>query len=515
MLPVFFVLVAAAAAPPFSAPPAREWLVGPARGSSTFRTIGEAAAVAQPGDTVRVAAGVYRERVAPARGGAPGAAITYQGEPGAVVRGSEVVGMQRWAASSRVHGGSNNSSTFVVHQSSTTGLPFELIDGQPFNPFAVRLDAPGMEGDSTGTGSNCLHGHTLGQLFADGLLLREVGPARPAGSWHCPLRCPPRFPFPSAEDRGVCYDSQTYANASGGPCGSWCITSPGAGTGCGTDPNKLMCCGQNQSADCTTPGSECPQLAEPGTWMAIENGTAILAHFAPANSSSSGSGSGTAFPALVEATVRRTVFAPHRRGLGFITVRGFTLEHSANQWDDGFWIQRRQPNNPSPAAFAQAGLLSVRSGHNWLVENNRIRHANTIGIDIGDEGGYDPEGSQATPFRLGNHTVLGNLIELNGGKGIDGSFTSLGPDPYSSDVLITRLSQRQPCPECEVHRNFGGRIAHNVVRDNGQLHCEAAENAAIKTHGFSGVVEGNLVIANDHEKGMCKFCPVVLYQDLF
>ena len=51
-----------------------------------------------------------------------------------------------------------------------------------------------------------------------------------------------------------------------------------------------------------------------------------------------------------------------------ITVRGFVLEHAANQWDDFFWIARTQAHNPSPAAFAQGGLLSTRSGHDWLVE---------------------------------------------------------------------------------------------------------------------------------------------------
>ena len=49
-------------------------------------------------------------------------------------------------------------------------------------------------------------------------------------------------------------------------------------------------------------------------------------------------------------------------------MRGFVLEHAANQWDDFFWIARTQAHNPSPAAFAQGGLLSTRSGHDWLVE---------------------------------------------------------------------------------------------------------------------------------------------------
>lgn len=87
---------------------------------------------------------------------------------------------------------------------------------------------------------------------------------------------------------------------------------------------------------------------------------------------------------------------------------------AANQWDDFFWLPRRQANNPSPAAFAQGGLLSTRSGHNWLIEHNVIRHAKTIGIDIGDEGGADPEGNQAMPWVLGNHTVRWNRIVDNG-----------------------------------------------------------------------------------------------------
>ena len=43
------------------------------------------------------------------------------------------------------------------------------------------------------------------------------------------------------------------------------------------------------------------------------------------------------------------MFAPHLRGLGHLVVRGFVMEHCANQYDDGFWVARTQPNNPSPA----------------------------------------------------------------------------------------------------------------------------------------------------------------------
>jgi len=78
---------------------ARTYVVSPAgddkaAGDAThpLRTISAAAQRAMPGDTILVKAGVYRERVAPPRGGAPGKPIIYRGEAlGKVfVRGSEL-----------------------------------------------------------------------------------------------------------------------------------------------------------------------------------------------------------------------------------------------------------------------------------------------------------------------------------------------------------------------------------------------------------------------------------------
>ena len=66
----------------------------------------------------------------------------------------------------------------------------------------------------------------------------------------------------------------------------------------------------------------------------------------------------------------------------------------------------------------------------------------------------------------------------------DGSGAALG-EPRS-----------QPCPGCEVHRNRGGVLAHNIIAGNNFLGCGAAENAALKVHGFSGEVVGNLIIGN-------------------
>ena len=78
-----------------------EWYVAttgsdaaPGSEAAPFRTIGRAAALAQPGDVITVGAGTYRERVSPPRGGASGAArITYRAASGerVVITGAEII----------------------------------------------------------------------------------------------------------------------------------------------------------------------------------------------------------------------------------------------------------------------------------------------------------------------------------------------------------------------------------------------------------------------------------------
>src|SRR6185436_13639990 len=67
---------------------------GPGTRARPFRTISKAAQVLQPGERVVIAAGVYRECVRPARGGAsPTQMISYEAAPGAkvLIKGSEVL----------------------------------------------------------------------------------------------------------------------------------------------------------------------------------------------------------------------------------------------------------------------------------------------------------------------------------------------------------------------------------------------------------------------------------------
>ena len=84
----------------------------------------------------------------------------------------------------------------------------------------------------------------------------------------------------------------------------------------------------------------------------------------------------------------------------------------------------------------------------WRIENNIIRKAATIGLDVGVEGGYSgswppPDNEQTmqpTPNITGNHTIQNNTIENNGASAIQGYCTS-------------------------------GTISFNTIRNNGGLGC--------------------------------------------
>lgn len=322
---------------------------GPGTAERPFRTINAAAQVAQPGDTVRVRAGIYRERVAPARGGEPGRPIVYEAAPGerVHVRGSEVWAPQ-WEADPEVPG--------------LYSAPFDLdLQGNP-NPFRISLRRMPNPLQS------CGQVFVDGQLFTQAVSRAEV--SRGPGTWYFELRGPP---------------ARLFVNF--GP------------------------------------------------------------HRVPAQST-------------VEVSVRERIFAPHVRGLGHITVRGFHFEHAANQFPSGFW-------HPNDQGYPQAGAVGTRSGHHWTIEHNVIRWANTIGLDIGTEGGRDLEGEQPKPALFGRHRIAHNVISDNGAGGIAG---------FEAEYCT---------------------IVGNVIERNNHLGFTAPEVAGIKLHFCIGtVIEANLVRDN-------------------
>jgi Right handed beta helix region len=161
---------------------------------------------------------------------------------------------------------------------------------------------------------------------------------------------------------------------------------------------------------------------------------------------------------MVELTARGRIFAPYKRGLGYITVCGFVMEHCANQLPTKFW------RSDSP----QAGALGCRGGHHWVIENNTIRFAKTVAIDCGSEGAQDADGlGQPEPKNAGHHLIRNNVIAENGAAGIVG------------------------------FRSTGTKIIGNVIENNASLGLDGSETAGIKVHFFiGGLIERNLIRNN-------------------
>lgn len=130
--------------------------------SMPFGTISAAAGVAQPGDTITVHEGVYRERVNPPRGGTSEVnRITYRAAPGetVVIKGSEVV--KNW--------------THVTNDTWKATLPNAFFgDFNPFNDL-IKGDWFDNHGKAIHTGAVYLNGHWLTEAFE----LKDV--TNPAG----------------------------------------------------------------------------------------------------------------------------------------------------------------------------------------------------------------------------------------------------------------------------------------------------------------------------------------------
>ena len=108
----------------------------------------------------------------------------------------------------------------------------------------------------------------------------------------------------------------------------------------------------------------------------------------------------------IEATTQQFLFNPLVRGLGYIRVAGLTFEHAGN----GFI---RSGN----------GALAVWGGHHWIIEDNTVRHINSVGIEIG---GYtderlEDENRDTLEDKTGDHIVRRNHVYDCGTGGIQGT----------------------------------------------------------------------------------------------
>ncbi len=328
-----------------------------------FKTINKASYVAVPGDTILVREGIYRERVAPVRGGKAGAPIVYMAEPNktVIIRGSELWSPNWQSKGEGIYAAVPDDKLFNDIQS-------DYIDDH--NPFKVTLSSTPYqrEGKREWERGNKLADSTMvytcGQVFVNGKLYKEVPFFKELqnNTWHY------------NPDSG---EIQIYF------------------------------------------GNLKPEEQE------------------------------------VEITTRRRVFAPTTRGLGYIVVEGFIMEHCGNNYPTNFW------NTPQ---WGQRGALGLEMGHHWVIRKNVIRYAKAFALDAGH---VDQNGEAQAAH---NNLIELNYILENGSAGILSN---------SSSNLVIR---------------------DNVVMYNNTMHflgTKRWEQAGIKCHNIlNGIIQNNYVADN-------------------
>jgi Right handed beta helix region/Protein of unknown function (DUF1565) len=144
-----------------------------------FRTIQRAADQAVPGDTVLVEPGLYRERVAPARGGEPDKPIVYRSAipHAATIRGSAVWRPTWKQEAPRIWSGDVSEQMFTDHSQCDGANPFRV----PFSSTPWGRDGrPEHERGYPNSDEKLVY--TLGQVFVDGELVKQVPNATELGT---------------------------------------------------------------------------------------------------------------------------------------------------------------------------------------------------------------------------------------------------------------------------------------------------------------------------------------------
>lgn len=149
--------------------------------AAPFRTIQRGAEAAQPGDTVLVHPGVYRERVAPPRGGLEGKPIVFRSlaAHAAIIKGSDVWKPEWTDEGNGIWSGALEESLFTDSAHVDGANPFRVHSsvtpwGRDGRPEFVRGETGDKQfSEFLRTADRDLV-YALGQVFVDGAILKQV-----------------------------------------------------------------------------------------------------------------------------------------------------------------------------------------------------------------------------------------------------------------------------------------------------------------------------------------------------
>lgn len=521
-----------------------------------FKTITAAAQVAQPGDTITVHEGIYRERIDPPRGGtSDDKRIVYRAALGekVAIKGSEVItGWQHV----------ENDAWKVTIPNGFFGSfnPYQdLINGDWFNPM----------GREHHTGAVYLNGHWLTEASKLEHVLKPIGQVASSyapGGGGVLLNVAWLQPAKAARVAGNSYAAQKGTQkapcSEGGECIGWIdqgdwlryenvnlgrdcrqieirsasatrggvieirLDSPdGEILGSCVVPNtggwqawksfkpKIKSTSGIKTLCLTFRGPHAVDVKYLRLWFAQvdDSNTAIWAQFEDVNPNES----------LVEINVRQAVIYPEKPGINYITVRGFTLEHAATNW--------------APPTAEQVGLVGTHWSKGWIIENNTIRYSVCTGVTLGKHGdkydntsantaeGYVKTIERATAqgwskANIGHHVVHNNHISHCEQAGIVGS---MGPvfsevtDNVIHDIHVRRLFTGAEMGGIKFHgavdtliaRNHiyrttrgiwldwmtqGTRVTRNLLHDNGP-----SEDLFVEVNHGPFLVDNNIMLSGN------------------
>ncbi len=462
--------------------------------NAPLRTIQRAANLAQPGDTITVHAGVYRERIAPPRGGASDAQrIVYRAAPGeqVVIKGSEVV--KGWKR--------------ITNDTWSVTLPDTFFGS--FNPYrdVIRGDWFGANGRIHHTGAVYLNGHWLTEAAA---LPPVLAPAGAAPLWYTDgggaagqyllnvawlavagstnRLAATRF----AAQRGV----QGAACSEGGDCIGWIedgdwVRYDGVRFGAQADRVEFRAASPGAGGRIElrqgSPQGEllgvC-EVAGTGDWQKWQSFTAqikptsgvgsLCLVFHPHGTNADAVTIWAQFKGVdpnaagVEINMRQTVFYPDKPFVNYLTVQGFTLEQAATPW--------------APPTAEQMGLIGTHWSKGWIIASNTVRYSRCSGIALGkygdawDNRAESAEGYVGTINRaltngwnratIGRHVVRGNHIshcEQTGVVGSMGCAFSTVTENDIHDIHVLRLFGGAEMAGIKFHGAIDVEISRNHI----------------------------------------------------
>ena len=192
---------------------------------------------------------------------------------------------------------------------------------------------------------------------------------------------------------------------------------------------------------------------------------------------------------LIEIANQRRVFAPHQRGLKYIVVDGFTIEHCGNNYPNQFWAI---PENQ------HAGMIGTRSGRYWTIQNNTIRYANGIGIDWGNEGGQSQDlekGANGPAIGAYGHIIKNNIITDNGAAGtaayLSKNFRFSNNTVKRNNNLLFTGPHRWESAGVKIHQPTNSVIQNNLIENN-YCHGIWSDQGA----GQNSIIQNNIIQYN-------------------